>query len=176
MRLCRIVAKGLLLGALGLVNPVAAGEQADIAAGEQEDIAAGEQEDKEDIAAVKHAAEQWIRLYTAGDLDGLMSLYAPDAIVALHGKPALRGIQQIRDFFAPSLGRSRVNFEIDIEEIQIHGDAAHLLSRYYLTADPLSGGETYRDAGRSLLIYKRDANNEWKLYLDIDQGTPDAAF
>ena len=165
MKLCRIVAKGLLLGALGLVNPVAAGEQADITAGEQEDI-----------AAVKHAAEQWIKLYTAGDLDGLMSLYAPDAIVALHGKPALRGVQQIRDFFAPSLGRSRVNFEIDIEEIQIHGDAAHLLSRYYLTADPLSGGETYRDAGRSLLIYKRDANNEWKLYLDIDQATPDAAF
>lgn len=173
MKLCRIIAKGLLLGALGLVNPVAAGEQEDIVAGGQADITAGEQED---IAAVRHAAEQWITLYTAGDLDGLMSLYAPDAIVALHGKPALRGVQQIRDFFAPSLGRSRVNFEIDIEEIQIHGDAAHLLSRYYLTADPLSGGETYKDAGRSLLIYKRDANNEWKLYLDIDQATPDAAF
>lgn len=159
MKPCWVFAKGLLLGALSLllVNPAAAGEQ-------------------EDIAAIKHAAEQWITLYTAGDLDGLMSLYAPDAIVALHGKPALRGVQQIRDFFAPSLGRNRVNFEIDIEEVQIHGDAAHLLSRYYLTATPLSGGETYRDAGRSLLIYKRDANNEWKLYLDIDQATPDAAF
>ena len=122
MKPCRIFVKGLLLGALSLplVNPVAAGEQ-------------------EDIAAVKHAAEQWITLYTAGDLDGLMSLYAPDAIVALHGRPALRGVQQIRDFFAPSLGRNRVNFEIDIEEVQIHGDAAHLLSRYYLTATPPVG-------------------------------------
>ena len=91
-------------------------------------------------------------------------------------RPALRGIEQIRNFFAPGLGKSRVTFEIDIEEIQVHGDTAHLLSKYYLTSEPEPGGETYRDAGRSLLIYKRNADNEWKLYLDIDQATPDARF
>ena len=105
-----------------------------------------------------------------------MTLYTDDAIVALHGRPALRGVEQIRNFFAPGMGKSRVTFEIDIEEIQIHGDTAHLLSKYYLTAEPRSGRDTYRDAGRSLLIYKRNADNEWKLYLDIDQATPDAQF
>lgn len=74
------------------------------------------------------------------------------------------------------MGKSSVTFEIDIEEIQVHGDTAHLLSKYYLTAEPVNGGEVYRDAGRSLIIYKRNEDNEWKLYLDIDQATPDAQF
>ena len=133
-------------------------------------------DDAEDVAAIEQVAQRWIELYIAGDLDQLMALYTADAVVALHGKPALRGIEQIRNFFAPGMGKSRVTFEIDIEEIQIHGDTAHLLSKYYLTAEPEGGGDVYRDAGRSLLIYKRNADNEWKLYLDIDQATPDAKF
>ena len=133
-------------------------------------------DEAKDIAAIEQVAQRWIELYSAGDLDRLMSLYTEDAIVALHGRPALRGVEQIRNFFAPGMGKSRVTFEIDIEEVQIHGDTAHLLSKYYLTSEPKSGGDTYRDAGRSLLIYKRNADNEWKLYLDIDQATPDAQF
>ena len=133
-------------------------------------------DDAKDIVAIEQVAQQWIEAYTAGDLDRLMSLYTEDAIVALHGRPAMRGVEQVRNFFAPGMGKSRVTFEIDIEEIQIHGDTAHLLSKYYLTSEPKSGGDTYRDAGRSLLIYKRNADNEWKLYLDIDQSTPDAQF
>ena len=129
-----------------------------------------------DIATIEQVAQRWIDLYTAGDLDELMTLYTEDAVVALHGRPALRGVEQIRNFFAPGMGKSRVTFEIDIEEIQVHGDSAHLLSKYYLTAEPMDGGDIYRDAGRSLLIYKRNADNEWKLYLDIDQATPDARF
>ena len=133
-------------------------------------------DEAKDIAAIEQVAQRWIELYTAGDLDRLMTLYTQDAVVALHGRPAMRGVEQIRNFFAPGMGKSRVTFEIDIEEIQVHGDTAHLLSKYYLTSEPKAGGDTYRDAGRSLLIYKRNADNEWKLYLDIDQATPDVQF
>jgi len=133
-------------------------------------------DEAKDIAAIEQVAQRWIELYTAGDLDRLMTLYTQDAVVALHGRPAMRGVEQIRNFFAPGMGKSRVTFEIDIEEIQVHGDTAHLLSKYYLTSEPKAGGDTYRDAGRSLLIYKRNAHNEWKLYLDIDQATPDVQF
>ena len=77
-----------------------------------------------DIAAIEQAARQWIELYTAGDLDRLMGLYTEDAIVALHGRPAMRGVdQKSATFLRPGMGKSRVTFEIDIEEIQIHGDS-----------------------------------------------------
>ena len=39
---------------------------------------------------------KWARYYEQEDLEGLMTLYVDDAIVALHGQPALFGIAAIR--------------------------------------------------------------------------------
>lgn len=136
----------------------------------------GQSGEQDDIAAVRGSADLWIKYYEADDLDQLMTLYTPDAFVALHGKKSLKGIEQIRAFFEPGMGQSETNFELDVEEIQIHGDTAHLLSKYWLTAISKNDGSIYRDAGRSLLIYKRDQNNQWKIYLDIDQATPDVTW
>ncbi len=130
----------------------------------------------DDRADIEAAAEQWIVVFKAGDIDALMRLYMPDALVALHKQPALRGIEAIRAYFAPAMGIAEVEFRLEIEEIQVHGDVAHLVSKYWYTSVPLDGGETYRDAGRSALIYKRDTDGRWKIYLDIDQATPDVSF
>ena len=43
---------------------------------------------------------KWAHYYEQADLDGLMTLYVEDAIVALHGQPALFGIDTIREYFA----------------------------------------------------------------------------
>lgn len=129
--------------------------------------------EEDDIAAIRQAADTWIEFYSAGDLDRMMTLYMPDALVALHGQPAMRGIDTIRAFFQPGMGKSEVDFKIDISEIQIHGDTAHLVSKYWFTAVSKADGSVYKDAGRSVLIYKRDTDGKWKIYLDIDQATPD---
>ncbi|MGI9229235.1 MAG: YybH family protein [Gammaproteobacteria bacterium] len=134
----------------------------------------------DDEQAIRAAAQTWIERYSAGDLDGLMQLYTEDATVALHGKPVLKGKTAIRNFFAAGIGKSAIDFQIDIEVIEIHGDVAHFMSKYYLTAVSKQDGSVYRDAGRSLLIYKKDRagqyKGQWKLHLDIDQATPDAVF
>ena len=39
---------------------------------------------------------KWAKFYEQADLEGLMTLYVDDAIVALHGQPALFGITAIR--------------------------------------------------------------------------------
>jgi uncharacterized protein (TIGR02246 family) len=129
-----------------------------------------------DIAAIRASGDEWIAAFRTGDIEALMALYMPDALVALHGKPALRGIAAIRAYFEPGMGKSDVEFILDIEEIQVHGNVAHLVSKYWYTAVPRDGSEPYRDAGRSALIYKRDDDGHWKIYLDIDQATPDVAF
>ncbi|MGI9331292.1 MAG: YybH family protein [Gammaproteobacteria bacterium] len=135
--------------------------------------AANEQDDKN---AIRAAARDWIVAFKAGDIDALMALYAPDAFVALHGQPAMRGKGAIRDYFAPKLGTSEVEFLLDFEEIQVHGDVAHLVSQYWYVSVPKGGGDPLRDAGRSALIYKKAGNGRWLIYLDIDQQTPDVTF
>lgn len=132
--------------------------------------------ERNDVALIKAAADEWIVAFKAGDIDALMSLYMIDAFVALHGQPALRGIDEIRAYFAPKMGTADVEFLLEYEQIEVHGDVAHLVSKYWYTGTPKAGGEPYRDAGRSALIYKRDADGRWKIYLDIDQATPDVNF
>jgi uncharacterized protein (TIGR02246 family) len=139
-------------------------------------LVAGAATAADDAGAIEAAAAEWIAAFKAGDIDALMALYMPDAFVALHGQPAMRGKQAIRAYFAPKMGTAEVEFLLEFEDIEVHGDVAHLVSRYWYTATPVNGGEPYRDAGRSALVYKRDVDGRWKIYLDIDQATPDVVF
>lgn len=133
-----------------------------------------------DAQAVCDNGKAWIDRFKAGDIDGLMALYEPDAQVALHGQRKLTGREQIRAFFAPSLAaRPDVSFELHVEDIRIHGELALLVSRYWYTSTARRG-EKYQDAGRSALVYKRVPGKrgaeQWRILLDIDNNTPDVAF
>jgi uncharacterized protein (TIGR02246 family) len=128
-----------------------------------------------DRLAVQQAARDWIRAFKSGDLEALMALYEPDAYVALHGQPVLRGIEAVRAYFAPRVGRGQVEFLLDIERIDVRGSIAHLISGYWFTLE-LPGQPRYEDAGRSLLIYRRAARGQWRIHVDIDQDTPDIVF
>ncbi|MEZ5514986.1 MAG: SgcJ/EcaC family oxidoreductase [Steroidobacteraceae bacterium] len=129
-----------------------------------------------DVRAICEQARRWIALFKAGDIDGLMSLYTPDAQVALHGQAKLTGSNAIRAYFAPALAAKRdVEFLLHVEDIRVYGDVAYLLSRYWYRSVK-DGEPTYQDAGRSLLIYRRDATGPWRIHVDIDQATPDVTF
>ncbi len=133
-----------------------------------------------DVEAICAQGRAWIRAFKAGDIDGLMALYRPDAQVALHGQRKLDGIAAIRAFFAPALAaRPDVQFLLDVEDIQVHGDVAWLVSGYWYTSIGRDG-QRYEDAGRSLLVYRRDRSRgrvgEWQIQVDIDQATPDVTF
>jgi len=126
--------------------------------------------------AIRAGVDEWLSAFKAGDLDRLMALYLPDALVALHGQPAMHGKDAIRAYFAPGMGKSDINFKIEIDSIHVHGRAADLVSRYWFTAKPRDGGKVYRDAGRSVVLYRRDDDGRWKIRLDMDQDTPDVRF
>lgn len=127
-------------------------------------------------AVFKQIGGQWIKRYLAEDLDGLMELYTDDAKVMLHGKPAMTGKKEIREFFAASMGKARVTFDIDVERAEIHGRMAYLISKYWMSITPHGSTETATDVGRSLLIYKQGNDGQWRIHADIDQATPDVTW
>ena len=118
---------------------------------------------------------KWARYYEQGDLDGLMTLYVDDAIVALHGQPALFGIEAIREYFSTRIGKADSTFELEYELRETHGEIAYIISKYWLKAVDNETGDTYLDAGRSLLVYKKH-DGQWKIAADIDQATPDVTW
>ena len=118
---------------------------------------------------------KWAKYYEQANLEGLMTLYVDDAIVALHGQPALFGIAAIREYFSTRIGKAESVFELDYELRETHGDIAYIISKYWLKATDNETGVVYKDAGRSLLVYKRQ-DGQWKIAADIDQATPDVAW
>ena len=130
----------------------------------------------QDESPVRAEGSVWAEYYKAGDLDGLMTLYMDDVVVALHGQPALYGKAAVRDYFSTRIGKAETVFELDYELVEVHGDIAYIISKYWLHATDRDSGEVYKDAGRSLLVYKRAADGRWKIAADIDQATPDVAF
>ena len=118
---------------------------------------------------------KWARYYEQGDLDGLMTLYVDDAIVALHGQPALFGKEAIREYFSTRIGKADSTFELEYELRETHGEIAYIISKYWLKAVDNETGNTYLDAGRSLLVYKKH-DGRWKIAADIDQATPDVSW
>lgn len=118
----------------------------------------------------------WIKHYKAGDLESLMALYTDDARVMLHEQPALVGKEAIRGYFETTMGKNDVDFQIDVERAEIIGDVAYLISKYWMTVTPPNGVEPWRDAGRSLLIYKKSDDGKWLIHADIDQSTPDVTW
>ena len=118
---------------------------------------------------------KWAHYYEQADLNGLMTLYVDDAIVALHGQPALFGISAIREYFSTRIGKAESVFELDYELRETHGDIAYIISKYWLKATDNETGVVYKDAGRSLLVYKKH-DGQWKIAADIDQATPDVAW
>ncbi|MEL7537340.1 MAG: DUF4440 domain-containing protein [Pseudomonadota bacterium] len=130
----------------------------------------------DDETALRQHADTWLAHYKAGDLDALMALYEDDAIVTLHDQPGLFGIDAIRAYFAAGLGKNDVTFDIEHELVEVNGNIGHVIAKYWLSATNRENGYVYRDAGRSLLIYKRGADGEWRIAVDIDQTTPDVKW
>jgi uncharacterized protein (TIGR02246 family) len=118
---------------------------------------------------------KWAAYYEAEDLDGLMTLYVDDVFVALHGQPALFGKQAVREYFAARLGKAESKFELNYEVRETHGDIAYIISQYWLKATDKESGAVFLDAGRSLLVYKKQ-DGRWKIAADIDQATPDVGW
>lgn len=127
---------------------------------------------QKDPQALEAQGGKWANFYRTGDLDGLMTLYTEDAVVALHGQPALYGKEAIRAYFRSRIGKSDVTFELDYEVRESDENLGYIISKYWLVAKSRDSDNIYRDAGRSLLVYKKQ-NSEWKIAADIDQSTPD---
>ena len=66
----------------------------------------------------------------AGDVDGMVALYAPDAVVAIGGGKEARGAEAIRELFAGLLADGFVFHAGEPFPAVLHGDLALTSSRY----------------------------------------------
>jgi uncharacterized protein (TIGR02246 family) len=128
-----------------------------------------------DIRQIQESTRAWITAYQEGDIDSLMSLYTPDATLYISGKQALRGVDDIRAYFEPRLGQYEFKLTVRQEEYLFHGDLIIDVSLVWIDGRNTETGQSFQDAVRSLVMFRRTAPGDWKIYRDMDQHTQDTS-
>jgi len=109
----------------------------------------------------------WSEYFVAGDLDGLVSLYEPDASLVAQSGAYVTGRRAIREVLAGFLALRRT-FEIEIGRAIRSGDLALLVSSWKLSGE--QRGAPYETKGRTADVVRRQPDGSWLYVIDSPYG------
>jgi uncharacterized protein (TIGR02246 family) len=124
--------------------------------------------DEDGIVAV-HTA--WIEAVNAGDLAGLLTLMADDAVFLNPGQAPF-GREGFSPNFLGAVERFQFKCSSELEEVVVVGEAAYTRSRDTLSLSPRSGGDVMLLAGYRLTVYRQQPDGRWLLARDAHTLSP----
>jgi uncharacterized protein (TIGR02246 family) len=120
-----------------------------------------------------HLMTLFAQRIAAGDVDGLIALYEPEAVFEPQPGTVLRGTGQIRPALAELAAlRPEITYAGE-PAVVVVGDIAMVSNAWTLTAT-LPGGGSYRDGGLSADVLRRRPDGSWLILIDQPRGSVDA--
>lgn len=112
--------------------------------------------------AIETANERFMHAFERADAARLASLYTEDAQLLPPGGETAHGWEAIRAFWQAAMDSGISAAQLEIAEVEDHGDTVIEVSRYTL----LGAGEQVLDQGKYIVIWKQE-RGQWKLHRDI---------
>jgi ketosteroid isomerase-like protein len=116
-------------------------------------------------ATIRKLTQDWALACNTKQLDDLVDLYAPDALVLRSNFPPVRGTAAIREFFFAALDAGLGEVEMEALRVEIWGDVAYEAGRCQMLV-PYAVGKRREERGKYLVIFARQKNGEWKAIAD----------
>ncbi len=113
-------------------------------------------------AAVRRLTQEWVLACNTRQLDELLDLYAPDALVLRSNLPTIRGAGAVREFFFSALEAGLGEVSVEPLRVEVLGDLAHEVGRYSALV-PGTTGKRREERGKYLWVFAKQSNGEWKL-------------
>jgi uncharacterized protein (TIGR02246 family) len=113
-------------------------------------------------AAVRRLTQEWVLACNTRQLDELLELYAPDALVIRSNLPLLRGAAAVREFFFSALESGLGEVSVEPIRVEVVGDLAHEVGRYSALV-PGTAGKRREERGKYLWVFAKQTGGEWKL-------------
>jgi len=113
-------------------------------------------------AAVRRLTQEWVLACNTRQLDELLELYAPDALVIRSNLPLLRGAAAVREFFFSALESGLGEVSVEPIRVEVNGDLAHEVGRYSALV-PGTAGKRREERGKYLWVFAKQSGGEWKL-------------
>lgn len=98
-------------------------------------------------------------------LDDLVDLYGPDALVLRPNFPAVRGSAAIREFFFAALDAGLGEVEMEPLRVELFGEVAYEAGRCKMLL-PIAMGKRREERGKYLIISARQPGGDWKAMAD----------
>ena len=113
-------------------------------------------------AAVRRLTQEWVLACNTRQLDELIELYAPDALVLRSNLPPIRGAMAVREFFFASLEAGLGEVALDPMRVEVAGELAHEVGRYSALV-PSTAGQRREERGKYLWVFAKQSSGDWKL-------------
>jgi uncharacterized protein (TIGR02246 family) len=110
----------------------------------------------------------------AGDVDGLLALYEPEAVFEPQLGTVLRGTEQIRPALTELAALTpRIDYTAEPDYVVVD-DIAMVANTWTMTAQ-LPDGTIHREAGLSADVLRRQPDGSWLILIDQPRGSVVAA-
>ena len=113
-------------------------------------------------AAVRRLTQEWVLACNTRQLDELLDLYAPEALVLRSNLPAIRGAAAVREFFFGALEAGLGEVSVEPMRVEVAGDLAHEVGRYSALV-PGTAGKRREERGKYLWVFSKQSSGDWKL-------------
>lgn len=121
-----------------------------------------------DIANASHSFEDAVR---RGDLEAIINLYDPDAVVLAPDGPMIKGHESIGQLWKSAIEEYGLkSIRLESVELEIVGDIAYEIGNGTLDMAP-SGGREETEEIKFLVVWKR-SNGQWRLHRDTWNARP----
>ncbi|MEP6622691.1 MAG: nuclear transport factor 2 family protein [bacterium] len=128
---------------------------------------------EESTKLLKRDAE-WSALSSAGkDTDAVAAFWSDSAVLSMEGVPEMKGRGAIRQFVAASFKTPgfNIHWKTDHVEFSPDGKMAYTQSFTMVTA-PGPTGALVTTPGRGLVVWRLEADGQWRCVMDISNDLP----
>ena len=130
-----------------------------------------------DAAAMKDSIQarerEWSAAFKAGDAAGIGNLYSEDGATVQPVGDWWRGRATITEGMKKQLDTVNVTAREDItDEVIPAGDYIIEIGHYSMAGTTKKGNKPISSAGRYMVVWRKDADGQWRLYRDIGSEAP----
>jgi uncharacterized protein (TIGR02246 family) len=110
--------------------------------------------------------QAWVKAAKAGDVEGLVKLYSPDAVTYMPDEMKAKGTAEIRESFKKFLGANTVReMTLAYDYSTTSGNLAVASGHFSMTVEPKAGGAAQTMEGRFTSVAARKGG-KWMYVVD----------
>jgi uncharacterized protein (TIGR02246 family) len=130
--------------------------------------------DPGEVAQIQELSRRFSAAYVAGDIETMVGLYTPDAVIFPVNSEMLQGPDAIRRFWTIPAGQRITRHLATPTEIRIDGDHAYDYGVYEVAGVGGNGAAWGPTPGKYVIVWRRTPQG-WRMHLDMWNSRPQPA-